>query len=70
MFSNAQVTHSLIWRRMSHGYDPASSVAICISPYISVLHPYSYVHVVVLALCIRIGLRKLSFPGSSVGFDP
>ena len=65
---NAKVTHSRIGRRISHGYDPASSVAIRISPYDSVLHPYSYV--VVLVLCIRIGLRKLSFPGSSVGFDP
>ena len=35
---NAQVTHSRIWRRISHGYDPASSVAIRISPYISLLH--------------------------------
>ena len=36
---NAQVTHSRIWSRISHGYDPASSVAIRISPFISVLHP-------------------------------
>ena len=39
LLSYAQVTHSRIWRRISHGYDPASSVAIRISPYISILHP-------------------------------
>ena len=29
---DAKVTHSRIGRRMSHGYDPASSEAIRISP--------------------------------------
>ena len=29
---NAQVTHSRIGRRISHGYDPASFVAIRIGP--------------------------------------
>ena len=30
--SNAQVTHSRTGRRISHGYNPASFVAICIGP--------------------------------------
>ena len=36
---NAQVTHSRIERRITHGYDPASFVAICTGPRLSVLHP-------------------------------
>ena len=38
--TNFQVTHSRIWRRISHGYDPASFVATRIGPLLSVLYPY------------------------------
>ena len=41
--NNANVTNSRTGRRISHGYNPASFVAIRIGPYLSVLHPYSYV---------------------------
>ena len=43
----AQVTHSRIGRRISHGYDPTSFVAIRIGLKISVLHPLSNVVVLV-----------------------
>ena len=36
---NAQVTHSRTGRRISHGYNPASFVAIRIDMWLSVLHP-------------------------------
>ena len=37
--SYAQVTHSRTGRRISHGYNPTSFVAIRIGPLLSVLHP-------------------------------
>ena len=39
----AQVAHSRTGRRISHGYNQASFMAICIGPQLFVLYPLSYV---------------------------